>query len=776
MSVLLADAQASVDFLRWWRPGGPWVLTAIMPDRSAIETRTFGEDGIGHMKSWFARHGNRNLYFHVNPTTRDMSKKAEREDIAALAWLHVDIDPRAGEDLDAERTRARELLTTRLPPGIPPPSAVVFSGGGYQGFWRLEEPVPINGQPEAFEDAKRYNIALELAFGADNCHNVDRIMRLPGSVNWPDAKKAKKGRVPTLAVAHELSDASYNIAQFKKCEPPSATTRPLPDLGVEHRGLSERLVAIATHGCHPNEPEKASRSEWVFDFCCNAIRDAVDEETILATLLDARCRISQSVLEHGSRAESYARRQVERARAAVDSGPLCLSRDEPLRSARMFVARRRPTLLRYNGEWLTYGAGAYHDLETDTIKADLYVFLHAAVTISRKDDVPVEQPFCPNRHKVADVLEALNAETHVARETFAPPCWLSGEGPPPDELLACRNGLLHLPSGELLAPTERFFTRNALAFDFDGNAPEPTRWLSFLREVWPGHGAEADVLQEMFGYLLVPDTAQQKIFMIIGPKRSGKGTIGRLLRHLVGRGNMCGLALDELGNNFGMEPLIGKQLVLASDMRAGSKADAAKLAENLLRISGEDEVTIARKYKSSWTGKLNVRFVIMTNEMPAIRDVSGALASRFIPLVMRESFFGREDTTLDAALREELPGILNWAIVGWRRLRERGRFVMPTASSDALRELEGLGSPVKVFLNEACVEAPGGEVSKDQVYRAWTQWCEQNNMHPGGSAQFASQLIAATDGRVRPARLRREDERIPHWLGLELRSCPPPPF
>ena len=92
------------------------------------------------------------------------------------------------------------------------------------------------------------------------------------------------------------------------------------------------------------------------------------------------------------------------------------------------------------------------------------------------------------------------------------------------EIIACRNGLLHVPSGKLLEPTPRFFTRNALAFDFLPDAPAPRQWLDFLNQVWPG-GEEIELLQEIFGYLLVPDTSQQKIFLLVGPKRSGKGTM-----------------------------------------------------------------------------------------------------------------------------------------------------------------------------------------------------------------------------------------------------------
>jgi len=151
------DVGATLAFLERWRPGGPWVLTAISVDRKSIETATFSAAEEVDCRDWITRHcGARNLYFHVNPCTRPLTKKAEREDVAALAWLHVDIDPRAGEDLAQERERALRLL--REPPqGVPPPTVIIFSGGGYQGFWKLREPFPIDGSLERAEEAKRWN-------------------------------------------------------------------------------------------------------------------------------------------------------------------------------------------------------------------------------------------------------------------------------------------------------------------------------------------------------------------------------------------------------------------------------------------------------------------------------------------------------------------------------------------------------------------------------------------------------------------------------------------
>src|SRR5205085_3092959 len=86
--------------------------------------------------------GERNIYWHVNRCTRPLSKKAEKEDIKDVLMLHVDLDPRPGEDPAEERERAIKMLKEYNPPA----SVIIDSGGGIQGFWFLEEPIEINGR------------------------------------------------------------------------------------------------------------------------------------------------------------------------------------------------------------------------------------------------------------------------------------------------------------------------------------------------------------------------------------------------------------------------------------------------------------------------------------------------------------------------------------------------------------------------------------------------------------------------------------------------------
>jgi len=94
-------------------------------------------------------------------------------------------------------------------------------------------------------------------------------------------------------------------------------------------------------------------------------------------------------------------------------------------------------------------------------------------------------------------------------------------------------------------------------------------------------------------------------------------------------------------------------------------------------ISGEDKITVDKKYADPFTVKLPTRLVIMSNDLPRFKDTSGALAHRMIILPLAVSFLGREDPTIGARLLRERPGILTWAVAGWKRLKERGRFVPP---------------------------------------------------------------------------------------------------
>lgn len=107
---------------------------------------------------------------------------------------------------------------------------------------------------------------------------------------------------------------------------------------------------------------------------------------------------------------------------------------------------------------------------------------------------------------------------------------------------------------------------------------------------------------------------------------------------------------------------------MIGDARLGSKTDSRTVIERLLSISGEDAITVNRKFRDQVSVRLPTRFMIISNELPAFGDSSGAIASRFVITTLTRSFLGKENIHLEQALLAELPGILNWALVGLDRI------------------------------------------------------------------------------------------------------------
>ena len=138
------------------------------------------------------------LYFSPNPIKGTLHKKATKNDVLEARHLWIDLDPQPGEPLEAERATMLTLLTTNLPQGMPQPNRVIDSGRGYWGYWRLAAPQPVDGSQNdqngpLTEAVECYGRGIEQAFGdrfADSCHNIDRVARLPGTVNTKTSRLA----------------------------------------------------------------------------------------------------------------------------------------------------------------------------------------------------------------------------------------------------------------------------------------------------------------------------------------------------------------------------------------------------------------------------------------------------------------------------------------------------------------------------------------------------------------------------------------------------------
>ena len=445
------------------------------------------------------------------------------------------------------------------------------------------------------------------------------------------------------------------------------------------------------------------------------------------------------------------------------------SPSDPMAVARIFVAEccmyeGTLTLRHWRGGWWMWRTAHWVEVDDRAVRSILYRFAENAV-YSTFDSFAA---WAPNRRKIGDLLEALGAVCFL-RNDVDQPNWI-GQNWVSDGrvIVAVANGLLDVAGQRLIPHTPLFFNQTSVPLDFDPNAPEPQRWLGFLDQLWPNDPAAIRVLGEWFGYVISGRTDLHKVLLMVGPTRGGKGVIARILTALIGRQNVAGPTLNSLGGEFGLAPLIGKSLAIISDARFVGK-NSNVVVERLLSISGEDTLTVNRKYRDQWTGKLPSRLHVISNELPRLGDASTAIVGRIVLLLLSNSWLGKENHDLELSLHVELTSILNWALSGLHRLTVANKncFTRLTSAEDAITTMRDLASPVAAFTREKCKIGHDKEIAVDELYGAYKVWCEDNG-HPKATKQTFGRDLRAAVPSISVTRPRGVETRFRAYAGICL--------
>lgn len=666
------------------------------------------------------------------------------------------------------------------------------SVGNPSRIWKLYGTLARKGEPTAERPHRRAEL-LTYAAGGPKAVPAELLEKLAAEVPAPSPKTvavslAPRKRKGIIARARDVDpddDLDRARAYLEECEPAvsgekghDTTFRVVaavgPGFDLDPEDCLRTLLTYYNPKCQPPWTEKELRHK---------VETAYAKEDRRGWLKEAR---------RGAEAPAKAgpgRPRKTPAAAPIespDSGVL-EAFDDPHRLGRLYLGERHehpegPLLRYWDEQWWAWDGRAWR------VRKDREVLAELTASAKAELDRVAKQAGVPSKgvgtRLVGNVAQAIRGET-LLRLPDVPeqPAWIAREAGDhgPLEYLSAANGLVHLPTlvaggagaeGVLRGPTPRYFSPASLDYPFLPDAPDPDRWANFLEDLWPEDQDAINCLQEWFGYLLTLDTRMQKILLLVGPKRSGKGTITRTLVQLIGHANHAAPTLASLADRFGLASLIGKQLAIVPEARISGRADGQAIVERLLSISGEDPQSIDRKHLTAWHGRLLCRFVLLGNELPRLGDHSGALASRLVVLRLERSFLGREDLDLGARLEPELPGILLWAIDGLKRLRANRRFTVPASSAELMAEFERLSNPVGAFLEEKCDLGPEFRVLCGDLYQAWLSWCkDQGRDHPGDQQSFGRSLHAAIP-KLRMSRPRGDDgDRARCYVGVGMRSA-----
>ena len=419
-----------------------------------------------------------------------------------------------------------------------------------------------------------------------------------------------------------------------------------------------------------------------------------------------------------------------------------------------YVAERRSWIYYRDGRWRPDTLGEHQRAAKTTAQQQL------------KRAAAIEDP--EQRNRAAKWAASSQSEPRL-RAMLARACWepqITVSAADLDThpfLLACANGTIDLKTGRLRPsrPADLITRGTSVAYNPDATCP---RWERFLVEVFAGDLELVTFMQRLVGYCLTGDTREHILAIPHGAGCNGKTTLIEVLKDLLGDLAVTA-AFDTFSRTNGdrgprndLARLAGARLVTASESGEGHRLDEATVKE----ITGGATIAARFLYGEHFEYQPTFKILLSTNHRPAVSGDDDAIWRRLRLIPFEQSFEGREDRELPMKLREELPGILAWAVRGcldWQRdgLGQAG------AVQQATRAYRDDEDTIGTFIADCCEEGEGRSVDTSDLRAAYAAWCERHGERP-----LSSKALTQTLTRRPGIEAKRSGSRGRFYVGIEL--------
>ncbi|WP_223553877.1 DNA primase family protein [Lysinibacillus sphaericus] len=293
------------------------------------------------------------------------------------------------------------------------------------------------------------------------------------------------------------------------------------------------------------------------------------------------------------------------------------------------------------------------------------------------------------------------------------------------------NGLLDLKRFELVPHSPKYLSTVQLpmAYNFYEQAPN---FSLFIQAITLADKPLMRVLQEVVGYLISGETKAEKAFYFYGGGANGKSVLASVITKLVGKENVSSIPLADFGQRFGLEGLINKTINIAAENELSGQV---LKTENFKAIVSGDIINIELKFRPSISYKPHCKLVFLVNNLPDSKDVTSGYFRKLMIVPFRRTFKPKErNINLLDELMEELPGILNWALEGLRRLQTNNYQFSECAVIEQAHDAYYLEqNPIKAFFSEHIQMNSGSKTKQADFHEMYKKWLELQGIDDKGT-------------------------------------------
>jgi putative DNA primase/helicase len=799
------DSEA-LSFLMSFFGDDPWALIAIHPtlpegDPDRIKAVTFTLKGfslpelrVAAAVEWIERwNQTHNLYFAPNPLKRAMSKKATKADIAEVRRLWSDRDP--PKDANGTTINGEALATWRdeqwrqmdqPPGGTPPATWIIDSGRGFQRMWQLTQALPVDGpNGTATLKVEALNRGLAQAYGSDfSVCNIDRILRLPGTVNTRTGQRAS-----VLAYAPERI---YPADAFTPVDDKASTAEEKPDdeeepgapkaasglgkgernkdwtpeLGLKkldltpHNRNRQKQIREAIEKGFYLDPDGArhlfknkngtpgdnSASAWAYYVICELIRSGTWRSTIHLICCNPDYAISAHFLRQGNRAAATVEKFIDKAIADPRTQlAVAAAKADEGAVAERFVGEHQDDL-RYDAHarcWYRWVGNVW-------VKDETQLAFHWAHLLARemsKDTTASRAAFCGG----VETIARRYPQIVVKHDDWDRDPHLVGT---PGHTVDLRTGE-HYPGRPEQMISNSWAVEPDWGDDWQSRCP---RWLSFLAEFTSDPSVDReqldldarqeadqeqadfiDYLQRLAGYCATGEMGEDAFFFFWGKGRNGKRVFIETLKRIFA--SYAATAALTVFMTSGQDQHSTNQAMLAGKRYiTGSEADEGQTwNEPLIKSwTGQDPITAHFMRKDNFTFQPCGKLVLQGNSKPRIVNAGPAMRER-LQLLRCRFYTDKRDNKLFDKLMEEWPAIARWIVEGavkWYRQGLKPPATVTKASADYISSQDFRAQ----WIEECCIEDPNASATPNKLWNSWQLWAERRRLQPGMPRAFSEWL------------------------------------
>lgn len=471
---------------------------------------------------------------------------------------------------------------------------------------------------------------------------------------------------------------------------------------------------------------EGARNDTLFTLAASCRATGADEAAILSRLVEEnakRCRPPLEFAELERIASSAAKypQEIEKADIPTLVADACLERH----------FSNGAHLIAQDGRFYFFCGTHWRILTNDQLKKAALSTL-ATISVGKKV-------------RTATVLNEVAAILLAKQAADGDPFFDVGS---PPQILNVRNGELHLDgTGKaVLKPhSPSSGQRRLMEVVFDPNSTCPL-FDEALAAIFSKARDPAGMVRhwhELVGYILQPSRRHAIIPVMFGGGSNGKTKLVDTIVRLMGPDAIHGGVVQDLeSSRFGIGALRNKLLFVDDDVKT-----RVRLPDGTLKKISEAKIlTGEEKYKNATTFEVRTVPLLLCNNIPFLQDISHGMLRRIHVLPFDRRFEGEEkdEHLFPRIWAQELPGILNCALSGWRRLQRRGEFELPVDVVDANKKWLREANPFTAFIADLCIRKSDGRVPLKVVYAQFVDWARDSGIsRPLTRPQLRQDLVHA---------------------------------